>query len=259
MADWDLVLPPSRPAAWQLAHIQRYLAKLNRRIPIAVLGSTPEFRDLLAELGFQRIYVFEKNRTFYEHIGSLRCYHNRETLVEGDWLRTLSRYRGRFGAILSDLTSGNIPYEHRELFYLSVSSALAPRGCFIDKLLTHPIPHERLEVLEARYKSAPLNLATFNRFSCEFLFCSELLDLKSEVDSTLFYSLLAERFTDPRLKFILKAAQKITPKDCRWWYGRPWRGLRPSYFAYLKGVATIADVPESPYAGRGRLLFSERR
>ncbi len=259
MVDWSLVLPPSRPAAWQLLQIQRYLIARDRHRPIAILGSTPEFRDLVAELGFERIYIFEQNRAFHDQMGRMRCYRNSEKLVEGDWLETLPQYKRRFGAILSDLTSGNIPYEHREQFYLSISRALVPGGCFVDKLLTHPIPHERLAVLEKRYRLAPLNLATFNRFSCEFLFCSELLDLKSEVDSTLFYKVLAERLTEPRLNFLLTGAQKITPKGCKWWYGRPWRELRSSYFAHLKTVASVSDIPDSPYAGRSRLFFLEGR
>ena len=43
---WHLVLPPSRPDHLQLNRISDALTNKNKNQPIAILGSTPEFRDL---------------------------------------------------------------------------------------------------------------------------------------------------------------------------------------------------------------------
>src|SRR5438552_17781697 len=103
---WWLVLPPSRPAAWQLARVRKEIRDVDRSAPVGVLGSTPEFRDLLHELGFTNVLVFERNLHFHREVSKLRVYQNPETLVEGDWLETLGDKRGELSLILSDLTSG---------------------------------------------------------------------------------------------------------------------------------------------------------
>jgi hypothetical protein len=259
ISNWRLVLPPSRPAAWQLALLRKALDRLDRGRPVAVLGSTPEFRDLFAEMGFKKVYVFEKRPSFFRQMNELRCYQSAEHLIRGDWLQTLTNYKSAFGAILSDLTSGNIPYEHRDHFYGAIAKALGSNGIFIDKILTHPFPHEKLKDLESEFISLPANLDTFNRFSCKFLFCSELLDRKSEVDSSLFFSILSERFSNAKLIALLNGAKLITPPQCRWWYGVRWPRLRATYFSHLKIKSIFPDVADSPYAGRVRLYFLEAR
>ena len=259
MVDWSNVLPPSRPAYWQLEVARQLLHTCDRRTPVAVLGSTPEFRDLLAEMGFKSIYVFEKNLTFHRTIDRLRCYKNREQTVWGDWLRTLSDYHNTFCAILSDLTSGNLPYNERETLYRLVSHALRPGAAFVDKVLTHPIPHDKLVTLEQDFITLPVNLDTINRFSCKFFFCSELLETNLTVDTSLFYGILRRRFSHPRLRTLLKNAPIVTPSGGLWWYGAPWSKLKLSYFSHLRMLKRIDNSAGSPYAGRCRLYLSVRR
>ena len=61
---WELVLPPSRPSQQHLDWFRKHLGKLRTDEPIAILGSTPELRDLLALLGFRNINVLERNVEF---------------------------------------------------------------------------------------------------------------------------------------------------------------------------------------------------
>ena len=87
-------------------------------------------------------------------------------------MQTLPGCAHKFAAIVSDLTSGNIPYSRRRRFYSLVAEALRPGGTFCDKLLSHPIPHESVAELLAKYENAPLNLDTLNRFNCESSFAA---------------------------------------------------------------------------------------
>src|SRR5437763_12065759 len=137
IVEWHLVLPPSRPSAYHLAFFAKHLGGMDKHRPVAVLGSTPEFRDLLAKLHFSQIYVFDKSRTVYDRMNELKVFADRELFVEGHWLDTLPTFKNQFAAVLSDLTSGNIPYDQREEFYASISNTLAPDGMFVDKLLIH--------------------------------------------------------------------------------------------------------------------------
>src|SRR5436309_1818556 len=125
MQNWDLVLPPSRPSANQLAALRLHIEPLSRSKPVAILGSTPEFRDLLFESGFLNIHLLERNSKFLSEMSALRVYSTPETVIEGDWLETLPTLSGQFALILSDLVSGNIPYADRPRFYEYLSAALA--------------------------------------------------------------------------------------------------------------------------------------
>ena len=188
MESWELVLPPSRPSREHLAWFREQLTHLHPEDPIAILGSTPELCDLLALQGFCDVYVLERNLPFFDQMKQLRVTPPNETLLEGDWMHTLRLCDGRFAAVLSDLTSGNVPYSAQDDFYLLIAQSLRPGGIFCDKLLSHPIPHEHLEDLLAKYETAPLNLDTLNRFNCEVFFCSDLLTRFGRVDTSEFYS-----------------------------------------------------------------------
>lgn len=248
--NWHLVIPPSRPSLPQLDLTSQILSLLDRTEKVAVLGSTPEFRDLLYELGFGDVYIFEKNEKAHHMMTSLRIYQSAENLVVGDWLDSLEVYANHFSVVLSDLTMGNIKYEDRERFYKLVEGALVRRGFFIDKVLTHPIPHMPLESLAEKYSRAPLNLLHVNHFSCEMLFCSELLEIEEVVNTSLFYRILGERLQNERLRSFSHAAKRITPEHCVWYYGRHWEELSKTYCTGLKLITVDDDEIGSPYYGR---------
>lgn len=249
---WSLVLPPSRPSAAQLGAIARTVNPLDRAAPVAILGSTPEFRDLFFELGFSRIYVFDKNRQFHALASRLRIHGGKEEFVHGDWRESLPRFREFFGLVVSDLTSGNIPYEGREAFYSGIAAALRPGGHFFDKVLTHPGPNIPVADLFDKYDRMPLNLATINSYSCEMLFCSTLLDEREIVDSRSFYEFLDSESPTPRLKAFAAEARYITPDDCVWYYGHRWSELEPGYCRGLSRRDYVSEEASSPYYGRVR-------
>ena len=250
MHHWHLVLPPSRPSANQLDWIRAAIAEVERDRPVAVLGSTPEFRDLLSECGFTRIYVLEKNVSFYEAMSNARIYRNPETVVTGDWLDTLPSVKQTFGVILSDLTSGNIEYEQRARFYDGIAASLARAGLFLDKVLTHGRDLLTVEGLIDKYSHLPLNLLYVNHFSSEMLFCSELLRPGQVVDSSRFYSDLNDLVRHDRVRAFVEQAKYITPPGCVWWYGREWSELDREYGAGMVRQAITEDETDGPYRGR---------
>jgi hypothetical protein len=257
MQHWEYVLPPSRPSAAQLARIKFRIGDVDRSKPVAILGSTPEFRDLLFECGFGEIYLLERNLTFLGAMSALRIFKNTEHIVEGDWRTTLPLLKAKFAVVLSDLTSGNIPYADRAIFYEAISGALSPGGLFLDKVLTHRKPNISVDALFEKYSRLPVNLLYINHFSSEMLFCSELLEIKGVVDSTLFYELLDKRVRNARVRRFVNEAMKITPLGGQWWYGRNWDELQPTYCNHLTVLKTFDDEATSPY--HGRLKFFEFR
>lgn len=249
MQHWNLVLPPSRPSVDQLNWIRSALEATDRHSPVAVLGSTPEFRDLLCELGFHDVRVLDRNVSFYQAMSEARVYSNLETLVAGDWLDTLQTLPGVFSVVLSDLTSGNVPYELRERFYSGISDCLRPGGLFLDKVLTHSRNLIGFDEIVTKYSALPLNLLHVNHFSCEMLFCSELLEEAEVVDSSHFYGVLDRRVAHPRVRAFVQHAQLITPAGCKWWYGRKWQALETTYCRDLTQLPTFDEERQSPYFG----------
>ena len=133
---WDRYLPPGRPSDAHLAVFRSMLRRRRRHTNMAcVLGSTPELCDLALEEGLDLVLI-DRSEIFHSATLPLRVYPGRGRVEIGDWLEVLQRYAGHFDAILSDLTSGNVPYRARPVFYRRVSDALAPGGAFVDKILT---------------------------------------------------------------------------------------------------------------------------
>ncbi len=250
MTNWNYLFPPSRPSKNQLDSITELCKEIDPISNIAVLGSTVEFRDLLFELGFTNIYIFERNLEFYKSTKSIRIYNNYENLIEGDWLDTIEKYPNIFSLILSDLTSGNIPYEKRKKFYQDIENSLQNRGIFYDKVLTHSNVFLNSDYLIEKYKNLPLNWIEVNRFSCEMLFCSDLLRINEVVDTNLFYSLIESRTSNPRIEQFVKLSKIITPLNFIWYYGKLWQELKPEYCPNLKVINISEDVKQSPYFKR---------
>ena len=234
---WELVLPPSRPCENQLKIINGYISKLNpKKICVAILGSTPEFRDLIFELGIKNTYVFDKSSDFYEKMSTQRVYNNQEQYINGDWLYTLRNYKNYFDVVLSDLTAGNIDYSNREIFYNLIKDCLKSEGLFIDKYLSNKYGLISLAEIREKYSKKPINLRTVNDFSCEAIFCSELQSQTGIIDTTKIYSQLSSAFHDNKrlLKFI-ELSHYITPNDCVWYYG-------DSRIKYINGLELISKT-----------------
>jgi hypothetical protein len=152
---------------------------------------------------------------------------------------------------------GNLPYDRRREFYGSLEDALAPGGVFVDKVLTHPMPNLLLAPLLEKFERCPPNWIHVNEFSCEVLFCSELLDLDQEVNTTRFYEIL-DGCCSPRIRAFCRRAKVITPMGCRWFYGKPWTDLEASYCPRLRRVAIHEDDEGSVYYLRVKHFVSVR-
>jgi hypothetical protein len=249
MNNWNLVLPPSRPSVNQLEYLRSIANNINKELSVAILGSTPEFRDLFYELGFKNIFIFDRNKEFYDNTSKYRIYNNKEIFVHGDWLLTLEEHINQFSLIVSDLTSGNIPYEERKKFYRDIENALTKGGYFYDKVLTHQDNFKSVAILLDKYEKMPLNNLSANYFSCELLFCSELLKESMKVDTSLFYQIIENLSKSKRIHKFIDLSKLITPPGFTWYYGKNWGDLKMEYCPNLKELNEIDDNNESPYYG----------
>lgn len=254
---WQCVLPPNRPTEESLKAIGEILESTEPG-PVAVLGSTIEFRDLLARSNQFRPIVLEKWPAFTEQVDHLRLYSNSEELVIGDWLDTLPSFRGTFKIVLSDFTRGNIPYELRDLFYSHIYNSLCPGGLFIDRVL-QPGPHFKpLSALDRYYSARPSNLRTLNDFSSDYLFLSELVGDAGVVDTGSFYQYLRARDADPGLLRLAELCEMVTPSGQTWYYGKPEREFATPEDVGFVTKKVLADAPQYNYADHVRQYIYQR-
>lgn len=261
MDQWEMVLPPSRPTVEELNRIERYIDGYSRSEPIAILGSTPEFRDLLYRMGFQRRFIFDKSIEFYHRMSRLLPMHrcDGEQLIEGDWLDTLQNYKNLFRVILSDLTMGNISYGKRYSFYKAIANSLISGGTFIDKVLAFDFEVPTIAELFQKYEKLPINLRTINDFSSEVLFCSELVFERKEVNSTELYRFIDNGEFTEKIKYFSKAARMITPEGFAWDYGIPWSELSDVYVSfYSEQTCYPNEDPKSAYFKRTKQFFNKK-
>ena len=59
MQNWSYVLPPSRPSARQLKEILTISKTIDHNAPVAILGSTPEFRLTKMLISMRQCRIFE--------------------------------------------------------------------------------------------------------------------------------------------------------------------------------------------------------
>lgn len=253
------MLPPGRPSGYHLGLFEKHLQRVPRDRSVAVLGSTPELLDLCVELGFGDVWSIDRSLVFHETVDRFRVYRRRgETVIVADWLDALPTLPNQFGAVLSDLTLGNVHYANRQRFFDAIRQSLAAGGLFIDKVLTNEAPFHRLDDLDARYRRSPLNLCTINRFSSEYFFCSELVEKHGVVDVARFSQELSERFSEPRLRRLLDESLLLTTPSGVWHYGMPWSQVAATYGAGLRRVAEYAEEAGSAYEGRLRVIVSAK-
>ena len=251
MGDWRLVLPPSRPSEAHLRLVDEVCSRLPRTARVAILGSTPEYRELLYRRGFESIYVFERNLDFFQFSSNLAQVSPEEILVEGDWLDTLSDFRNHFDAVFSHLTSGNISYDSREHYYQLIAQSLRSSGQFADFVLTNETGYFKRDDILENFLDTPVNIVTANEFSCHAVFCSEYAETLGVVDTEQIYDAL-HRDLPARIHPLIELAQSVTPRGGLWYYGKPWSEIVLYHSEWLDVSRSVLEQTGSYYCGRAR-------
>jgi hypothetical protein len=246
---WNLVLPPSRPSVEDLAVITKLAMSISRADPVAVMGSTPEFRDHLYRLGFIDVSVIDSNPSFHRSVSGLLttpCLQN-ETYLDRQWQEHFTQCEDRYSLVLSDLTLGNVPYVDRRQLYAGIWRSIKVGGYFVDKVLTNEGRLNRDEDIASCYSMMPLNLATLNNFNCEAIFCGDK-SVQGLLNAADIYAYLEERHeSDPTVLAFVRACPTITPPAMQWYYGLPWTDVQGDYMTQMKLLARVPQPTTSAY------------
>lgn len=241
---WSNFLSPCRPDKEDLEAIQEHL---QRRISngepcgrLLILGSTPEFRDLIPQMGID-VTIIDQNQSMVDFMQRLQLAPNsKETVVLEDWFSYLPKAEKQFDVILCDLTQSNIPYDKRQEFYRSVASALVPGGEFIDRIYKYDEPDMcvPLESIADRIKSSfGCDLVTMNEILYWLLISDRVLEHGTAQLGQLYHELVSID-NDRRVRRAAEYLQEyLAPGSVTWWWGRPWSVLSSDYPASLSLAA----------------------
>lgn len=262
---WMFYLPPGRPSFNDLRIIENKvksnLLKERNRINALVLGSTPEYRDLLFKIG-ATVTVVDRNREMVEAMKCLRAFDSEEIYCIDDWFDFLPEHMNEYDLILADYTQGNIPYDKHVDFYHMISNALTRSGIFLERTLTFRDPSllNSYRYLCEHFANSPINLVTLNNIMSQLFFTSDLIGKWELVDVDRMFRVMdveAKEFPGLR-RFIHFMKEYIFGEGIFWYYGKNWSEISKSYFKYLKFVEEIPDT-ETAYRGFSYIIISTKK
>ncbi len=187
---WTKNVAPSRPSSFELSEYTRLLRslqkKLNHKIRLLVLGSTPEFRDWGYEEDME-IHVVDKSIEYYTTITrEVRHKQLKETFHLAEWEEM--SFDCQFDIIIGDLSIGNIDYQRFDNFLYNIQQALSEHGLFIGKSF---IWEETIEsktpkqIIDDYYSSIPIHPYTFINHQLGY-YCLD--KEKNEIDFSRMYN-----------------------------------------------------------------------
>lgn len=136
---WTRMVGPSRPTISEICIYTKYThelqEKLNRRLDILILGSTPEFRDWAFEENM-KVTVIDGNIDYHNEIS--RELRHKSIIDEQEERLVVKRWEdmdfdNEFDIIIGDLAIGNIQPNKLEQFIVNVQKGLRRGGLFLGK------------------------------------------------------------------------------------------------------------------------------
>ncbi|MDO8626566.1 MAG: class I SAM-dependent methyltransferase [Candidatus Magasanikbacteria bacterium] len=131
---WGLFLPPARPSLSELAKIEEIILAYRQKKPnarAAILGSTPEYRDLCSTLNISYTCI-DFSRANFEILGQYLLHKDSAAnLVVSDWRKM--NFKDKFDIFIGDLFTCVTPVADHALVYKNVKKHLVPGGLLINK------------------------------------------------------------------------------------------------------------------------------
>jgi len=128
-----LLKAPQRPCRQQLSVWRRLIKQYAPRGGRAlVLGSTPEFRDLTAELGIFTWVIDINPKMLFRMTALMKSKKiSREKRITGNWLK-VELPKNYFDVIFAEASLNNLSNNHEhEILLKKIASALKPSGIFL--------------------------------------------------------------------------------------------------------------------------------
>ncbi|MBW2982297.1 class I SAM-dependent methyltransferase [Candidatus Woesearchaeota archaeon] len=132
---WKNYKPPIRPSKYDLEVFKKYIKekakKYGKDTKILILGSTPEFRDLVSKEKLTA-YVCDYNKRNYIALTLLKKYKGKEVLIQQDWRKL--KLKDKFDLVLGEASLNMVKADEVPLILKSVKKILKDDGLLIFKM-----------------------------------------------------------------------------------------------------------------------------
>lgn len=131
---WSRYLPPIRPAPEELEIFEsvmiQEIANKGKNLLVAIMGSTPELRDLCA-LHSLNVTVVDYNGDNYRALSALMKYKGSEKFVNQNWLNL--KVNQEFDIVLMEASCNVVAKSQLDRFFRRINTHLKPQGVVIAK------------------------------------------------------------------------------------------------------------------------------
>ena len=131
---WDENPSPVRPSKGDIAIYRGFIEQVSSKQRILILGSTPELRDMAAQIPDAKVYIADFSYrmplamfSFTKHVDVLR-----EKWIKDNWLE-LPFASGFFDVILGDLALQQFPPDLEQVFLEKMRFFLKKGGAFVGR------------------------------------------------------------------------------------------------------------------------------
>jgi SAM-dependent methyltransferase len=133
---WSGLKSPWRPSKKEVLFFKNFIKKLlkqRKHLEVLILGSTPEFRDMLFRSPDIKVTLIDLNLTAKRGMDRLcRVSNKKEKLTIGDWLKMEHLLpHSHFDVIMNDEGFENVDIRKHDLMYRNIAKVLKKDGYFL--------------------------------------------------------------------------------------------------------------------------------
>jgi len=131
---WGNFKAPVRPSRYDLAACGKYIdakiKKKGKKVKVLILGSTPEFRDIVLKRKLVP-YVVDYHKDNYRAMGLLRKYKGKEVHIHQDWRKL--KLKDKFDIVLAEASLNMLKKKEVPVVLKKVNDLLEDDGLFLNK------------------------------------------------------------------------------------------------------------------------------
>jgi hypothetical protein len=161
--------PPARPTQKECMLYRRELTRLGRESKVLLLGSTPEIRDQVAELGLQLTVVDFNEKNYRELQALMNADPKSEGYVKQDWADM--EFDSEFDFVVGDNVLSVLDLQKAKRIVANVHRALKPKARWVTRVMLYNEGEDFIspDTLNGRIRNCGTKREIYERLYVPFL------------------------------------------------------------------------------------------
>lgn len=132
-SQWEKLYYPWRPNQQELFLVENWIIQKKvstKNIKIAILGSTPEYRNICSKYNLS-VDIVDLSNNMYQQMSTLSLSNKKEKFYQNDWINHLSIHLNCYDIIIGDLVDRLMDKKMNLKMYNCIKNSLKKEGVFI--------------------------------------------------------------------------------------------------------------------------------